>query len=74
MMAHEHGKDSHQYAAGSFRRLKFTLAIVLVIMVAEVLGGIFSGGLALKELAISGNYTFLIMMAIMTLSRIFYSG
>jgi cobalt-zinc-cadmium efflux system protein len=47
MMAHEHGIDSHQETADSFRRLKFTLAIVLVIMVAEVLGGIFSGSLAL---------------------------
>jgi cobalt-zinc-cadmium efflux system protein len=47
MMAHERGVDSHQEAAGSFRRLKFTLAIVLVIMMAEVLGGIFSGSLAL---------------------------
>lgn len=31
----------------SFRRLKFTLAIVLTIMVAEVIGGILSGSLAL---------------------------
>jgi cobalt-zinc-cadmium efflux system protein len=47
MMAHEHGTDNHKEATGSFRRLKFTLAIVLVIMVAEFLGGIFSGSLAL---------------------------
>ena len=46
-MAHEHGLDSHQETISSYRRLKFTLAIVLVIMVAEVIGGIFSGSLAL---------------------------
>ena len=39
--------DSHQEALSSYRRLKITLAIVLVIMVAEVIGGIFSGSLAL---------------------------
>lgn len=46
-MAHEHGLDSHQETISSYRRLKFTLAIVLVIMVAEIIGGIFSGSLAL---------------------------
>ena len=46
-MAHKHGLDSHQETISSYRRLKFTLAIVLVIMVAEVIGGIFSGSLAL---------------------------
>jgi cobalt-zinc-cadmium efflux system protein len=46
-MAHEYGTDNHQEAINSYRRLKYTLAIVLVIMVAEVLGGIFSGSLAL---------------------------
>jgi cobalt-zinc-cadmium efflux system protein len=46
-MAYEHGIDSHQETVSSYRRLEFTLAIVLIIMVAEVLGGIFSGSLAL---------------------------
>jgi len=46
-MAHNHSIDSHQETISSYRRLKITLAIVLVIMVAEVIGGIFSGSLAL---------------------------
>ena len=46
-MAHEHGLDSHQETISNYRRLKFTLAIVLVIMVAEIIGGIFSSSLAL---------------------------
>jgi cobalt-zinc-cadmium efflux system protein len=46
-MAHNHSIDSHQETISSYRRLKVTLAIVLVIMVAEVVGGIFSGSLAL---------------------------
>jgi len=46
-MEHKNGLDSHQEAISSYRRLKFTLAIVLVIMVAEVIGGIFSSSLAL---------------------------
>jgi cobalt-zinc-cadmium efflux system protein len=47
MMVHNHGMDSHQETISSYRRLKFTLVIVLIVMVAEVLGGIFSGSLAL---------------------------
>ncbi len=46
-MAHKHSVDHHQEALASYRRLQFTLAIVLTIMVAEVIGGIFSGSLAL---------------------------
>ncbi len=46
-MAHEHGLDNHQEALTSYRRLRLTLAVVLVVMVAEVIGGIFSGSLAL---------------------------
>jgi cobalt-zinc-cadmium efflux system protein len=46
-MAHNHSIDSHQETISSYRRLKFTLAIVLVIMVVEVIGGIFSSSLAL---------------------------
>lgn len=46
-MAHNHSIDSHQETISSYRRLKVTLAIVLVIMVAEVIGGIFSSSLAL---------------------------
>jgi cobalt-zinc-cadmium efflux system protein len=46
-MAHKHSVDHHQEALASYRRLKFTLAIVLTVMVAEVIGGIFSGSLAL---------------------------
>jgi cobalt-zinc-cadmium efflux system protein len=46
-MAHNHSIDSHQETISNYRRLKFTLAIVLVVMVAEVVGGIFSGSLAL---------------------------
>jgi cobalt-zinc-cadmium efflux system protein len=39
--------DIHHEALTDYRRLKFTLAIVLGIMVAEIIGGIFSGSLAL---------------------------
>ena len=39
--------DNHHEALTDYRRLKFTLAIVLGIMVAEIIGGIFSGSLAL---------------------------
>jgi cobalt-zinc-cadmium efflux system protein len=44
---YNHSIDSHQETISSYRRLKITLAIVLVIMVAEVIGGIFSSSLAL---------------------------
>jgi cobalt-zinc-cadmium efflux system protein len=44
---YNHSIDSHQETISSYRRLKITLAIVLVIMVAEVVGGIFSSSLAL---------------------------
>jgi cobalt-zinc-cadmium efflux system protein len=44
---YNHSIDSHQETISSYRRLKITLAIVLVIMVAEVIGGILSGSLAL---------------------------
>jgi cobalt-zinc-cadmium efflux system protein len=47
MMGHEPGTDSHQETVSSFRRLKYTLAIVLAVMVVEILGGVFSGSLAL---------------------------
>jgi cobalt-zinc-cadmium efflux system protein len=46
-MAHKHSIDSHQQSISSYRRLKITLAIVVSVMVAEILGGIFSGSLAL---------------------------
>ena len=46
-MAHERGIDSHQETISSYRRLKFTLAIVLTVMAVEIGGGIFSGSLAL---------------------------
>ena len=46
-MAHERGIDSHQETISSYRRLKFTLAIVLTVMAVEIAGGIFSGSLAL---------------------------
>jgi cobalt-zinc-cadmium efflux system protein len=46
-MAQERGIDSHQETISSYRRLKFTLALVLAVMVVEILGGIFSGSLAL---------------------------
>src|SRR5512136_2421554 len=46
-MAHNRSLDNHQETISSYRRLKFTLAILLVIMVVEVMGGIFSGSLAL---------------------------
>ncbi len=46
-MAYKHSRDSHRETLSSFRRLKFTIAIVLTIMVAEVIGGILSGSLAL---------------------------
>jgi cobalt-zinc-cadmium efflux system protein len=39
--------ESHHEASTSYRRLKITLAIVLSVMVAEILGGIYSGSLAL---------------------------
>jgi cobalt-zinc-cadmium efflux system protein len=38
---------SHHEASTSYRRLKITLAIVLSVMVAEILGGVYSGSLAL---------------------------
>lgn len=38
---------SHQETNAGFRRLKITLVIVLSVMVVEILGGIFSGSLAL---------------------------
>ena len=44
---YNHSIDSHQETISSYRRLKITLAIVLVIMMAEVIGGILSGSLAL---------------------------
>jgi cobalt-zinc-cadmium efflux system protein len=46
-MAPERGTDNHQESVNSYRRLKYTLAIVLTIMAAEFVGGIFSGSLAL---------------------------
>ena len=46
-MAYQPGADSHQQAVHSYRRLRFTLAIVLTVMVVEILGGVFSGSLAL---------------------------
>jgi cobalt-zinc-cadmium efflux system protein len=46
-MARQRTTDSHQETTSNYRRLQFTLAIVLAIMVVEVLGGIFSGSLAL---------------------------
>jgi cobalt-zinc-cadmium efflux system protein len=39
--------DSHHEASTDYRHLKITLAIVLSVMVAEILGGIYSGSLAL---------------------------
>ena len=46
-MAYERGVDSHQQTIRSYRRLKFALAIVLMVMVVEIVGGVFSGSLAL---------------------------
>lgn len=46
-MAQQRSRDSHQQTTSNYRRLQITLVIVLVIMVAEILGGIFSGSLAL---------------------------
>jgi cobalt-zinc-cadmium efflux system protein len=46
-MAYERGVDSHQQTIHSCRRLKLALAIVLTVMVVEILGGVFSGSLAL---------------------------
>jgi cobalt-zinc-cadmium efflux system protein len=46
-MAYERGVDSHQQSVRSYRRLRLTLAIVLTVMVVEILGGVFSGSLAL---------------------------
>ncbi|MFC2003816.1 cation diffusion facilitator family transporter [Chloroflexota bacterium] len=45
-MIHQHDEASHLIASGS-RPLKIALALVLVVMVAEVIGGILSGSLAL---------------------------
>lgn len=47
IMALRRSTDNHQETISSYRRLKLTLAIVLVIMVAEILGGVFSNSLAL---------------------------
>lgn len=46
-MTQGHKLESHREMISSYRRLKFILVVVLIIMVAEVLGGIFSGSLAL---------------------------
>jgi len=46
-MTRNHSTDSHQEIISSYRNLKITLAIVLVIMAVEVVGGIFSSSLAL---------------------------
>jgi len=46
MVHHHHDEASHLASTGS-RLLKIVLAIVLVVMVAEVIGGILSGSLAL---------------------------
>lgn len=46
-MARNRSTDSHQETISSYRRLKITLAIVLVIIAAEIIGGIFSNSLAL---------------------------
>jgi len=45
-MANQHSEASHLTSAGS-RPLKIVLAIVLVVMIAEVIGGILSNSLAL---------------------------
>lgn len=47
MMAHNRSTDDHQETTSSYRRLKITLVIVLVVMAAEIIGGIFSNSLAL---------------------------
>jgi len=44
---HTNNRDSHHEALSDYRRLKITLAIVLSVMGAEIIGGIFSGSLAL---------------------------
>jgi cobalt-zinc-cadmium efflux system protein len=46
-MASNRDTANHQETFSSYRRLKITLSIVLVIMVAEVTGGILSNSLAL---------------------------
>jgi cobalt-zinc-cadmium efflux system protein len=46
-MAQQRSRDSHQETTSNYRRLQITLAIVLAIMVVEILGGVFSGSLAL---------------------------
>ncbi|OGO32937.1 MAG: hypothetical protein A2Z29_01735 [Chloroflexi bacterium RBG_16_56_11] len=46
-MAHQHHTNDHGEVSLGYRRMFFTLAIVLIIMVAEVIGGIVSGSLSL---------------------------
>lgn len=46
-MVHQHNTEHHSESASGFFRMKLTLGIVLTIMVAEVVGGIVSGSLAL---------------------------
>lgn len=46
-MAYNQIMNSHQEMISSYRRLIFTLVIVLTIMVVEIIGGILSGSLAL---------------------------
>jgi cobalt-zinc-cadmium efflux system protein len=46
-MAQQRSRDSRQETTGTYRRLQITLTIVLAIMVVEILGGVFSGSLAL---------------------------
>lgn len=46
-MTHQHTSNHHRESTDGYRRMKLTVAIVLTIMVAEVIGGILSGSLAL---------------------------
>ena len=46
-MAHQQGINNNQEPSTGYRRMKLTLAIVLTVMVAEIIGGIISGSLAL---------------------------
>jgi cobalt-zinc-cadmium efflux system protein len=46
-MAHQHGTNEHLEARSGYRRMFLTLGIVLVVMVAEVIGGLISGSLSL---------------------------
>jgi cobalt-zinc-cadmium efflux system protein len=46
-MAHQHSIDENREASGSYRRMALTLGVVVLVMIAEIVGGLISGSLSL---------------------------